>query len=73
MKKWAAALKEGPTWATALKEGLAIVGLIAKSLRKTPVEKRKEAMRDLNKAVKKAKDPANPSTEDIEKWFSERV
>lgn len=59
-------------WGAVLLRLLKIGDAISKSLRKTPVEKRKEAMRDLDNALDKARDPKDPDTKELEKWFSEK-
>lgn len=43
------------------------------SLKKTPREKRKEILSDFDNAMEKAKDPENPSTKELEEWFSKNL
>lgn len=60
------------SWAKILLRVLKIAEVFAKAMQKTPMEKRKEAMNELDEALVKARDPKEPSTEALEKWFNER-
>jgi len=55
----------------ALIQGAKLVSELKKRLKKTPPEKRQEAMIKFDKAMKKAQDSEEESTKELEEWFGE--
>lgn len=53
--------------------GLGLTFALYKGLKRSPREKRKKILTDLDKAILKIKDKENPTTRELEKWFSENL
>jgi hypothetical protein len=56
----------------ALPQLLKLVGFIIDSVKKTPAEKRREALAQLDAAITKAYGP-EPDLTDLSKWFGKRL